>query len=337
MPRSVQRARKRESPLRVICILSRKKSLYSTRRLVQAAKEQGHRPIVLDTLRCNIVVERDVPQVRYGAHRVPAPDVVIPRIGASITGYGLAVVSQFEMMGVPVLNGSLAIARSRDKLRSLQLVARSGIRVPRTLLAHHRADVPMLLEQVGGLPAIIKLIQGTQGIGVMLATSMEEAETLLNTFWDLGHDILLQEFIQESSGRDVRALVIGDRVVAAMRRQAKAGEFRSNIHRGGQASPVELPKAFVDAAIASARVLGLELAGVDMLESKQGPMVLEINSSPGFEGMEGATKLDIAGSIIAHAARLAGAEPRDPTAGPSSASLEGGSPRACRSGKNRSA
>lgn len=272
---------------------------------MQAAKAQGHRAVVLDTMRCHVLVESGAPQVFYGTERVPPPDVLLPRIGNSVTSYGLAVVSQFEAMGVPVVNGARAIAVSRDKLRCLQILAREGIPVPTTLLAHQRASVPRLIEQVGGLPAIVKLIQGTQGVGVMLATTMEEAQALLNTFWDLGHDILLQKFVRESEGRDVRALVVGDRVVAAMRRQAQAGEFRSNIHRGAEGTALQIPAEFAEVAVRAARVLGLEVAGVDLLESKDGPLVVEVNSSPGFEGLEGATRTDIASAIVRQVAEAA--------------------------------
>lgn len=296
--------RRGAAPL-VICILSRKKTLYSTRRLVQAAKAQGHKAVVLDTLRCNVLVESDRPALRYGSEPVPPPDVAIPRIGASITSYGLAVVAQLEMMGVPLVNNAMAIAQSRDKLRCLQILGRHGVSIPTTVMAHRRTDVGHLVEKVGGPPVIVKLPQGTQGIGVMIARTRGELETLLNTFWDLGHDILLQQFVQESEGRDVRALVVGDRVVAAMRRQAKAGEFRSNIHRGGEGKPIELPPEDAATAVRAAQILGLQVAGVDMLESKHGPKVIEVNSSPGFEGIEGATGLDIAGTIIRHAAELA--------------------------------
>ncbi len=299
--------RKRGERPRVVVILSRNKSLYSTKRLVQACKERGHRGVVLDTLRCNIMLERGRPAVHYGNIPVPPPDVVIPRIGASITTYGLAVVNQFDMMGVPVLNNSVPIARSRDKLRALQLVARFGVGIPRTIMAHHRSDIQQMVDYLGGLPVIVKLLQGTQGIGVMIANSMEEITTLLNTFWDLGHDVLLQEFIKESKGRDVRALVVGDKVVAAMRRQAKSGEFRSNIHRGAEGTPVTLSREYVETAVKAARIVGLEVAGVDMLESKSGPMIMEVNSSPGFEGIETATKLDVAGMIIQRAVELASA------------------------------
>jgi len=300
---ALRRAR-RPAP-RVVCILSRKRSLYSTKRLLEAAKEQGHKAAVLDTMRCHVLVDRGAPQIFYGAERVPPPDVAVPRIGSSVTGYGLAVVRQLEAMGVPVLNSSQAIAVSRDKLHCLQALAAQGLFVPRTLLAHHRASTSRLVEQVGGLPAIVKLIRGTQGVGVMIATTLEEAQALLNTFWDLGHDILLQQFVRESEGRDVRALVVGGRVVAAMRRLAKKGEFRSNIHRGAEAVALQLPKAYGDAAVRAARVLGLEVAGVDLLESNEGPKVLEVNSSPGFEGLEAATRVDIAGAIVRRAVEIA--------------------------------
>jgi ribosomal protein S6--L-glutamate ligase len=275
---------------------------------VQAAKEQGHRPVVLDTLKCNIVVQPGRPQILYGTEILPAPDVVVPRIGASITVYGLAVVHHFDTMGVPVLNNAVPIAHSRDKLRCLQLLARSGVPIPKTIMAHQRAAVPRLLEEVGGLPVIVKLLQGTQGIGVMIASTLEEAQTLLNTFWDLGHDVLLQQFIAESQGRDLRAFVVGERVVAAMCRTAKEGEFRSNIHRGGEGAPVELGEEVARTAVAAVRIVGLEVAGVDLLESRQGPLVLEVNSSPGFEGIEGATRLDVAGTIVRHAVQFAAAQ-----------------------------
>jgi ribosomal protein S6--L-glutamate ligase len=232
-------------------------------------------------------------------------DVVIPRIGASITGYGLAVVNQFDMMGVAVLNNSVPIARSRDKLRCLQLLARFGVDIPRTVMARDRSNIPRLLKDVGGLPAIVKLIRGTQGVGVMLASTLSELEGILATFSDLGQDIVLQEFISESRGRDIRALVVGERVVAAMRRRAKRGEFRSNLHRGGRGKAVKLPKAYREAAVTAVRIVGLEVAGVDILETRDGPKVMEVNSSPGFEGLERATGFDIAGAIIDHALALA--------------------------------
>ncbi|MGQ0507817.1 MAG: ATP-grasp domain-containing protein [Myxococcaceae bacterium] len=293
---------------KLIAILSRKRSLYSTSRLVEACKDRGHRPIVLDTLRCNMVLASGAPRMTYRGVEVRGVDVVIPRIGASVTGYGLAVVNHFDMMNVPVINNSIPIARSRDKLRCLQLLARFGIDIPRTVMAGDRSNVANLIKEVGGLPAIIKLIRGTQGVGVMIASSPAEVQTILDTFWDLGQEIVLQEFIAESKGRDVRALVVGDRVVGAMRRRAKKGEFRSNLHRGGEGKPIDLPKVYADAAVKAAQIVGLEIAGVDMLESGEGPKVMEVNSSPGFEGLEAATKKDIAGTMIDHAVAFAEAQ-----------------------------
>jgi ribosomal protein S6--L-glutamate ligase len=292
---------------KLVAILSRKRSLYSTTRLVEACKQRGHRPIVLDTLRCNMVLARGAPRMTYRGVEVRGVDVVIPRIGASITGYGLAVVNHFDMMGVPVVNNSVPIARSRDKLRCLQLLARFGLDIPRTVMAHDRSDVDRLVEEVGGLPAIIKLSRGTQGVGVMIASTLAEVRSILDTFWDLGQEIVLQEFIQESRGRDVRALVVGDRVVGAMRRQAKRGEFRSNLHRGGEGKAVKLSSEYVQAAVRAAQIIGLEVAGVDILESNQGPKIMEVNSSPGLEGVERATHRDIAGAVIEHAVAYADA------------------------------
>jgi ribosomal protein S6--L-glutamate ligase len=284
-----------------VAILSRKRSLYSTRRLVEAIKKRGHRAIVFDTLRCNMILARDAPRMEYRSVEVRGIDVVIPRVGASITGYGLTVVNHFEMMGIPTLNRSGPIARSRDKLRCLQLLSKFGLDIPRTVMARDRSDVPRLVEEVGGLPAIIKLLRGTQGVGVMLASSMDEVQTALDTFWELGHEIFLQEFVRESRGRDVRALVVGPRVVAAMLRRAKKGEFRSNLHRGGEGTPIELPPEYLEAAVKAARMVGLEVAGVDMLQSATGPKIMELNSSPGFQGLERATGKDIAGQIVDHA------------------------------------
>jgi ribosomal protein S6--L-glutamate ligase len=309
MPPAKKTARPKKSARRVaprrlgIAILSRNRKLYSTRRLVEAAKALGHKPRVLDTLRCNMVLGRDRPHILYRAAEILATDVhvVIPRIGASITGYGLSVVNQFDLMGVPVLANAIPIARSRDKLRALQLLSRFGIDIPRTVMCRYRDEVVRAVELVGGLPCIIKLIQGTQGVGVMIANTHVEVEGMLDTLWTLGQEILLQELVAESKGKDVRALVVGDRVVAAMRRTARAGEFRSNIHRGGVAEAIALDREFAEAAVKAARVMGLEVAGVDMLEARTGPKIMEVNSSPGFEGLEAATGLDIATLYVAHA------------------------------------
>jgi ribosomal protein S6--L-glutamate ligase len=307
-PRAPAAAPARVRTKKTVVILSRKRSLYSTRRLVEAVKARGHRPLVLDTLRCSMILARGQPRMLYRGVEVRGVDVVIPRIGASITAYGLAVVNHFDMMGVPVLNNSVPIARSRDKLRCLQLLSRFDIDIPRTVMAHDRSNVTKLVEEVGGLPVIIKLIRGTQGVGVMIASTLPEVQTIVDTFWDLGQEIVLQEFVAESKGRDIRALVVGDRVVGAMRRQAKQGEFRSNIHRGGEGSLVKLPPEYVETAVKAAHIIGLEIAGVDMLEGHQGPKLMEINSSPGFEGLEGATGEDIAGAMVEHALAFAGAQ-----------------------------
>ena len=223
----------------------------------------------------------------------------------SITGYGLAVVNQLDLMGVPVLASAIPIARSRDKLRALQLLSRFGIDIPRTVMCRYREEVPQAVDLVGGLPCIIKLIQGTQGIGVMIANTAAEVEGMLDTLWKLGQEILLQELVAESRGKDVRALVVGDRVVAAMRRTARAGEFRSNIHRGGVAEALSLDREYAEIAVKAARVMGLEVAGVDMLEARTGPKIMEVNSSPGFEGLEAATGADIASAYVQHAVEFA--------------------------------
>jgi ribosomal protein S6--L-glutamate ligase len=290
-----------------VAILSRNAKLYSTRRLVEAARGLGHAPRVLDTLRCNMLLGRDRPRIFYKGEDLEPRDlhVAIPRIGASITGYGLAVVNQLDMMGVPVLASATPLARSRDKLRALQLLSRFGIDIPRTVMCRFRDEVPAAVRMIGGLPCIIKLIQGTQGVGVMIAATMAEVEGMLDTLWTLGKEIILQELVAESRGKDVRALVIGDRVVAAMRRTARAGEFRSNIHRGGEAVALALPREYAEAAVKATRVLGLEVAGVDMLEARTGPKIMEVNSSPGFEGLEKATGLDIAALYVSHAVEFA--------------------------------
>jgi ribosomal protein S6--L-glutamate ligase len=288
-------------PRQRLCILSRKQSLYSTSRLVEAAREQGAIPQVMDTLRCTMVVAPSGNAMLYRGEPIKPLAAAIPRIGASITSYGMAVVSHLETMGVPVVNPAGAISRSRDKLRCLQLLAQQGVDVPRTVMATDGAKVKGLVEAVGGLPCIIKLLRGTQGVGVMIANTMNEAKTIVQTFWGVGQDVCLQEFITESAGRDVRAVVVGDEVVGAMRRQARGDEFRSNIHRGGEGRSIELERVYVETAVRAAKTIGLSVCGVDMLEGKTGPKVMELNSSPGFEGLEKATKKDIAGAIVRHA------------------------------------
>jgi len=288
-----------------LLILSRSPTLYSTSRLVLAARSRGHDATVADPLDFHIVVSRGRPAMFLGNDLVPETDLVIPRIGASITNYGLAVVRQFDMMGVPVLNTAVAIARSRDKLRSIQLLTKKDIDVPKTVCARTPDSVDLALSFVGGTPAIVKLQQGAQGIGTMIAETPQAVTSLLETLWAMGQDIILQEYIAESKGRDYRAIVVGGRVIASMRRQAKKGEFRSNLHRGGHGVSVVLDRRYRLAAIAATKVMGLEVAGVDMLEGKDGPKILEINSSPGLEGIERASGVDVAGAIISCAERYA--------------------------------
>jgi ribosomal protein S6--L-glutamate ligase len=287
-----------------LLVLSRNATLYSTSRLVLAARSRGHDVTVADPLDFHIVVSRGRPSMFLGDRPVPHADLVVPRIGASITNYGLAVVRQFDMMGVPVLNTAIAIARSRDKLRAMQLLTKKDIDVPRTVCARTPDSVDLALSFIGGAPAIVKLQQGAQGIGTMIAETPQAVTSLLETLWAMGQDIILQEYIAESKGKDYRAIVVGRRVVAAMRRQAKSGEFRSNLHRGGLGQRVDLDKRYVQAAIAAVKVMGLEVAGVDMLEGRDGPKILEINSSPGLEGIERTSGVDVAGAIIAHAERF---------------------------------
>ena len=269
-----------------------------------AARARGHEVSVADPLDFHIIVSKGRPSLYLADQPAPMPDMVIPRIGASITNYGLAVVRQFDMMGVPVLNTAIAIARSRDKLRAMQLLTRKNIDVPTTVCARTPDAVPVALGLIGGTPAIVKLQQGTQGIGTMIAETPQAVSSLLETLWAMGQDIILQEYIAESRGRDLRAIVVGNRVVASMRRQAKSGEFRSNLHRGGLGVRVRLDPSYTQVAVAAVKVMGLEVAGVDMLESKSGPKILEINSSPGLEGIERTSGVDVAGAIIHHAERL---------------------------------
>lgn len=281
-----------------IGILSRNKKLYSTRRLVEACEQRGHEVRVIDTLRCYMNMNSVKPEIHYRGELLTEYDAVIPRIGASITFYGAAVVRQFEMMGVFAVNESVAINRSRDKLRSLQLMSRRGIGLPNTGFAHSPDDVQDLIKMVGGTPLVIKLLEGTQGIGVVLAETKKAAESVIEAFMGLSANILVQEFIKEAGGADIRCLVIGDRVVAAMKRQAPEGEFRSNLHRGGKAELVKITPKERATAVKAANAMGLNVAGVDLLRSERGPLVMEVNSSPGLEGIEKATGKNIAGLII---------------------------------------
>jgi ribosomal protein S6--L-glutamate ligase len=286
-----------------LLLLSRNATLYSTSRLVLAARARGHEVTVIDPLDLRVVISRGRPSLYLGSRAAPHADLVLPRIGASITNYGLAVVRQFDLMGVPVLNTALAIARSRDKLRAMQLLTKKNIDVPVTVYARTPDAIEHALAQVGGAPCIVKLQQGAQGIGTMIAETPQAVTSLLETLWAMGQDIILQQYIAEATGRDLRAIVVGGRVVASMRRQAKAGEFRSNLHRGGLGMGAPLEDRYRRVAIAATRVMGLEMAGVDMLETREGPKILEINSSPGLEGIERASGVDVAGAIIAHAER----------------------------------
>lgn len=281
-----------------IAILSRKATLYSTSRLVEACRTRGADVMVLDPLECIVKLSKKRPEVFHGNERVTGLDGVVPRIGASITFYGLAVLRQFEMMGVFAANGSQGISRSRDKLRSLQLLSRYDIGIPPTAFARRREDIRAAIRKVGGAPVILKLLEGTQGMGVILAESVKSAESVLDAMSSLRQNILIQAFVEESGGSDFRAIVVDGKVVAAMERTAGEGEFRSNLHRGASATGVTLEPAFEQTAVHAAEVLGLNIAGVDMLRSKDGPMVLEVNSSPGLEGIERATGVDVAGAMI---------------------------------------
>jgi ribosomal protein S6--L-glutamate ligase len=281
-----------------IAILSRNKNLYSTRRLIEACVQKGHEPRVLDVLRSYMEVVPSKPEVHLKGEVLNAFDAVIPRIGASVTFYGTAVLRQFEMMGAFPLNESVAISRSRDKLRSLQLLSRKGIGLPSTGFAHDPDDIQDLIKMVGGAPLVIKLLEGTQGIGVVLAETKKAAESVIEAFMGLKANIMVQEYIKEAGGADIRCLVVGDKVVAAMKRQGLPGEFRSNLHRGGSASLVKVTPAERATAIKAAKVMGLNVAGVDILRAERGPLVMEVNSSPGLQGIEDATGKDIAGLII---------------------------------------
>lgn len=289
-----------------LAILSRNPNLYSTRRLLEAAESRGHTARIIDTLRCYMNIASHKPTIHYKGADLEPFDAVIPRIGASVTFYGASVLRQFEMMGVYTLNESVAITRSRDKLRSLQLLSRKGIGLPVTGFAHSPDDIPDLIRMVGGAPLVIKLLEGTQGIGVVLAETENAAESVIQAFMGLKANIMVQEYIKEAGGADIRCFVIGEKVVAAMKRQAMPGEFRSNLHRGGQAELVKITPEERSTAIRAAKAMGLQVCGVDLLRSNHGPVVMEVNSSPGLEGIEAATQKDIAGQIIDFITRNAG-------------------------------
>ncbi len=281
-----------------IAILSRNHKLYSTRRLVEACEQRGHEPMVIDVLRSYMDIASNKPEVHFKGKSLPNFDAIIPRIGASVTFYGTAVLRQFEMTGSFPLNESVAISRSRDKLRSLQLLSRKDIGMPNTGFAHDPDDIQDLIKMAGGAPLVIKLLEGTQGIGVVLAETKKAAESVIEAFMGLKANIMVQEYIKEAGGSDIRCFVIGDKVVAAIKRQAQPGEFRSNLHRGGSASLVKISPKERATAVKAANIMGLNVAGVDLLRSERGPLVMEVNSSPGLEGIETATGKDVAGMII---------------------------------------
>ncbi len=281
-----------------VAILSRNTKLYSTRRLIEAAKERGHEVHVLDVLRCYMGITSRKPEIHYKGKALTGFDAVIPRIGASVTFYGTAVLRQFEMMGVYPLNESVAISRARDKLRACQLLARKGVGLPITGFANKPDDIQDLIKMVGGAPLVIKILSGTQGIGVVLAETQKAAESVVESFLDLKVSVLVQEFIKEAGGSDIRCFVVGGKVVAAIKRQGKDGEFRSNLHRGGSATLVTTTAEERATAVRAAKTMGLNICGVDILRSNRGPLVIEVNSSPGLEGIETATGKDIAGTII---------------------------------------
>lgn len=281
-----------------LALLCRNAKLYSHTRLVEAAEQRGHTIDVIDHLQCLIDVASGEPSIVYKNKQLEPYDAVIPRIGASVTFYGTAVMRQFEVMGAYPVNESVAITRSRDKLRSLQLLSKRGIGLPRTIFAHKTSNPKEIVERLGGAPVVIKLIEGTQGIGVMLSETDRAAESIIEAFGGVGSNILVQEFIKEAGGEDVRCLVIGEKVVAAMLRKGAEGEFRSNLHRGGSAKSIKITPKERETAVAAAKAMGLNMCGVDLLRSSRGPVVMEVNSSPGLEGIEKATAIDVAGKII---------------------------------------
>lgn len=286
-----------------IAILSRGKNIYSTRRLIEAAEQRGHEVLLLDHMKCVLGIEKGRPHIYYGGQEITGVNAVIPRIGASVTFYGAAVVRQFEMMKIFTAVESQALVRSRDKLRSLQIMARAGLGMPKTVFANQPKEIDAMLKVVGGAPCVIKLLEGTQGIGVILAENDKAAKSVIEAFLKLDAAMLVQEFIKEAKGADIRAFIVDGQIVGAMKRQAKEGEFRSNLHRGGTASVITLSPEERATALKAAKKLGLGIAGVDMLQSDKGPLVMEVNSSPGLEGIEGATGVDIAGKIIEYVER----------------------------------
>ncbi len=281
-----------------IGILSRNPELYSTRRLVEAIEAKGHEAKIIDHLKCDIIIEQDKPDIYYKGESLNDLDAVIPRIGASVTFYGTAVVRQFEMMNKFTAVHSQALVRSRDKLRSLQILASSGVGLPKTVFTNYSKEVNKLIDSVGGAPLIVKLLEGTQGYGVVLAPTKKAAQSIIEAFHSMKARVIVQEFVSESKGADIRAFVVDGKVVGAMKRQGKEGEFRSNLHQGGSSSLIKLTKKEREAALTASQAMGLPVAGVDLLQSERGPLILEVNSSPGLEGIEKTTGKDIAASIV---------------------------------------
>lgn len=286
-----------------IGILSRNANLYSTKRLVEAIESRGHYVRVIDHLKCDIIIEQDNPNVYYKGESLDDFDAIIPRIGASVTFYGAAVVRQFEMMGKFTAVHSQALVRSRDKLRSLQILASAGVGLPKTVFTNYSKEVNTLIDSVGGAPLIVKLLEGTQGYGVVLAPTKKAAQSMIEAFHSMKARVIVQEFIKESKGADLRAFVVDGKVVGAMKRQGKEGEFRSNLHQGGTGSLIKLTKREREAALTAAQAMGLPIAGVDLLQSERGPLILEVNSSPGLEGIERSTGKDVAGAIARYVIR----------------------------------
>lgn len=281
-----------------LALMCRNPDLYSHKRIVEAAEAKGHEIEVINHLRCYVNITSHRPQIHYHGKVLPKYDAVIPRIGASVTLFGTAVLRQFEMMGVYPVNESVAITRSRDKLRSLQLLARKGIGMPVTLFAHRTGNADELLDIIGGAPVVIKLLEGTQGIGVVLGETRDSASSIIQAFGGVKTNILVQEFVKEAQGEDIRCLVVGGKVIASMLRKGKEGDFRSNLHRGGSAKTVKITPTERQTAVSAAKIMGLNVCGVDLLRSNHGPVVMEVNSSPGIEGIENATGIDVAGKII---------------------------------------
>jgi ribosomal protein S6--L-glutamate ligase len=288
-----------------IAILSRNRWIHSTKRLVTAGEELGHRVRVIDPLQCTMLLDSRRSKLFHKGKRVLKVDVAIPRIGASATQFGLAVITTLEHMRVPVLNPAVAVAAARDKFLALQVLSSHRVGIPRTLLARDPSDLEDKIDLLGQMPIVLKLAEGTHGVGVMLGENREAVQSIVSSFWDFGKSIFAQKFVEESKGRDIRAFVVGNEVVAAMRRTARVGEFRSNIHRGGVGEPVQLEEPYVRAALRAARLLGLRVAGVDLLESDAGPLVMEVNASPGLRGIEQATGCNVAAAIIKYAVNFA--------------------------------